>query len=234
MKYAARAMIAVGIWAAPVLANPLEFDPGLGWVTISGGVGTGRAAYFTADETFSVEGAGFFCNMDAGQYEIIIYQGAGEFAAPGAILNTALVTLGGIGLDWQDGAFEFTFQAGQDYILHFRSATVGAAVATQYQRFFWGDGPGEDKDLGIVTIRDGREGYDALNFTNVAFPRLRLLVEKSCYPDCNGVGGLTIADFGCFQTRFVAGDPYADCNGVGGLTIADFACFQTAFVAGCP
>ncbi len=55
-----------------------------------------------------------------------------------------------------------------------------------------------------------------------------------CYPDCNGVGGLTIADFGCFQTRFVAGDPYADCNGVGGLTIADFACFQTAFVAGCP
>ncbi len=56
----------------------------------------------------------------------------------------------------------------------------------------------------------------------------------ACYPDCNGVGGLTIADFGCFQTKFVAGDPYADCNGVGGLTIADFGCFQTSFVAGCP
>ncbi len=55
-----------------------------------------------------------------------------------------------------------------------------------------------------------------------------------CYPDCNGVGGLTIADFGCFQTKFVAGDPYANCNGVGGLTIADFGCFQTKFVAGCP
>ncbi len=59
-------------------------------------------------------------------------------------------------------------------------------------------------------------------------------VQDTCYPDCNGVGGLTIADFGCFQTKFVAGDPYADCNGVGGLTIADFACFQTAFVKGCP
>ncbi len=58
--------------------------------------------------------------------------------------------------------------------------------------------------------------------------------DAVCYPDCNGVGGLTIADFGCFQTKFVAGDPYADCNGVGGLTIADFGCFQTAFVAGCP
>ncbi len=58
--------------------------------------------------------------------------------------------------------------------------------------------------------------------------------DCECYADCNGVGGLTVADFGCFQTRFVAGEPYADCNGVGGLTVADFACFQTKFVAGCP
>ncbi len=57
---------------------------------------------------------------------------------------------------------------------------------------------------------------------------------ESCYPDCTADGSLTIADFGCFQTKFVAGDPYADCNGVGGLTVADFGCFQTAFVAGCP
>ncbi len=59
-------------------------------------------------------------------------------------------------------------------------------------------------------------------------------ILTGCYPDCTGEGLLTIADFGCFQTKFVAGDPYADCNGVGGLTIADFGCFQTAFVGGCP
>ncbi len=59
-------------------------------------------------------------------------------------------------------------------------------------------------------------------------------VWKVCYPDCNTDGSLTIADFGCFQTKFVQQDPYADCNGVGGLTIADFGCFQTAFVGGCP
>ncbi len=57
--------------------------------------------------------------------------------------------------------------------------------------------------------------------------------KGGCYADCNGIGGLTIADFGCFQTRFVAQDPYADCNNVGGLTIADFGCFQTKFVQGC-
>ena len=56
----------------------------------------------------------------------------------------------------------------------------------------------------------------------------------ACCPDCNGDGLLTAADFGCFQTKFVAGDPYADCNGDGQRTVADFGCCQTRFVAGCP
>ncbi len=55
-----------------------------------------------------------------------------------------------------------------------------------------------------------------------------------CYADCNADFALTIADFGCFQTRYVLVDPYADCNGDGSLTIADFGCFQTKFVGGCP
>jgi hypothetical protein len=55
-----------------------------------------------------------------------------------------------------------------------------------------------------------------------------------CYPDCNASGTLTVADFGCYQTKFVIGDPYADCNQSGTLTVADFGCFQTKFVVGCP
>jgi hypothetical protein len=58
-------------------------------------------------------------------------------------------------------------------------------------------------------------------------------VGGGCYPDCDGVNGLTVADFGCFQTKFVQGDPYADCDGLNGLTVADFGCFQTKFVQGC-
>jgi hypothetical protein len=58
--------------------------------------------------------------------------------------------------------------------------------------------------------------------------------ESTCYPDCNKSGTLTIADFGCFQAAFAAGEPYADCNNSGGLTIADFGCFQAAFATGCP
>ncbi len=61
-----------------------------------------------------------------------------------------------------------------------------------------------------------------------------LVRDGGCYPDCNASGSLTVADFTCFQTRFVAGEPYADCNASGTLTVADFTCFQTRFVAGCP
>ncbi len=76
----------------------------------------------------------------------------------------------------------------------------------------------------------GTTGTNRVDNVRIAGTR----IAGTCYPDCNLDLALTIADFGCFQTKFVAGDPYADCNGVGGLTIADFGCFQTAFVAGCP
>ncbi len=63
---------------------------------------------------------------------------------------------------------------------------------------------------------------------------IAFLGDGVCYVDCNTDGALTVADFGCFQTKFVAGDPYADCNADGQLTVADFGCFQTRFVTGCP
>jgi hypothetical protein len=74
-------------------------------------------------------------------------------------------------------------------------------------------------------------GDDALYFDNL---RIMNHDGSGCYPDCNEDGVLTVADFGCFQTKFVLGDPSADCNADGSLTVADFGCFQTRFVAGCP
>ena len=59
-------------------------------------------------------------------------------------------------------------------------------------------------------------------------------VAHICYPDCDGNKQLTVADFGCFQTKFAAAAPYADCDANGSLTVSDFGCFQTAFVASCP
>ncbi|MFM9995243.1 MAG: hypothetical protein ACKVU4_05520 [Phycisphaerales bacterium] len=55
-----------------------------------------------------------------------------------------------------------------------------------------------------------------------------------CYADCNASGTLTIADFGCFQGKYVLGDLYADCTADGQLTVADFGCYQGKYVLGCP
>ena len=77
--------------------------------------------------------------------------------------------------------------------------------------------------------------HDSLTETAVDDFRVSTLgCGNPCYADCNADGSLTVADFGCFQTKFVAADPYADCNADGSLTVADFGCFQTKFVAGCP
>ncbi len=78
---------------------------------------------------------------------------------------------------------------------------------------------------------------DTLSARNTDVPFLLFVGDHPpplCYPDCNGSDSLTVADFGCFQTRFIQNDPYADCSQDGAFTVADFGCFQTKFVAGCP
>jgi hypothetical protein len=57
--------------------------------------------------------------------------------------------------------------------------------------------------------------------------------QPPCYPDCDGVGGLTANDFSCFLIGYVGGTSYANCDGVGGLTANDFSCFLIRYVAGC-
>ncbi len=81
------------------------------------------------------------------------------------------------------------------------------------------------------------EAEGVVAVTGVVVPRdpdRVVLTLKVCYADCNGDTLLNLADFGCFQTKFVLGSIYADCNGDGLLNLADFGCFQTKFAVGCP
>ncbi len=59
-------------------------------------------------------------------------------------------------------------------------------------------------------------------------------IPIACYADCNHDFALTIADFGCFQTKFAQGHLFGDCNQDGAFTIGDFGCYQSEFVVGCP
>ncbi len=96
-------------------------------------------------------------------------------------------------------------------------SAAGAPLEVGYYTFNW--------SLPQGFLIDREWGID--NFRVTIYPDV-------CYPDCNASGGLTIADFGCFQAAFAGGNMYADCNASGTLTIADFGCFQAAFGAGCP
>ncbi len=58
------------------------------------------------------------------------------------------------------------------------------SAARRFRGYAWGE------NTGWINLDD------ATNF-----------VGLGCYPDCNGDGALTVADFGCFQTKFVAGCP---------------------------
>lgn len=110
----------------------------------------------------------------------------------------------------------FGYPLPQTVLLEFGPSTIGLEAGTYHVEAFdsnsWAGGQG-----------GGVQG--TLSFE---------LLEVSCYPDCDQNGTLSIADFGCFQTRFVAGDPYADCDGNSTLSVSDFGCFQTLFVGGCP
>ncbi|MEX2218408.1 MAG: hypothetical protein WD749_06565 [Phycisphaerales bacterium] len=63
---------------------------------------------------------------------------------------------------------------------------------------------------------------------------------QPCYANCDEstqAPVLNVADFGCFLTRYAAGEAYANCDEstqAPALNVADFGCFLTKYAAGCP
>ncbi|MEX2218365.1 MAG: M14 family metallopeptidase [Phycisphaerales bacterium] len=62
----------------------------------------------------------------------------------------------------------------------------------------------------------------------------------ACYPNCDGSTAapvLNVQDFGCFLTRYAAGEAWANCDESTVppvLNVQDFGCFLTKYAAGCP
>ncbi len=141
-------------------------------------------------------------------------------AVDGFFVSTSIVSPGGVPTDHSIAAgvlranYLVTYGGGELSSLDILDA-LGTYDYTGLKVFNWVLQVGPFEPLGV-------------DFTQM------VISADSCYPDCNTDSALTIADFGCFQTKFVAGEPYADCTGDTALTIADFGCFQTKFVAGCP
>ncbi len=142
--------------------------------------------------------------------------------------RTWLPTGAGRALSINESGAIVGFGGGGAFLLENNQVTWLSDLIPPGSEFTSLDGAAAINDEGWI-VGSGTTGKDPLGVGFILKP-----LSETCYPDCNESGSLTVADFGCFQTRFVAGEPYADCNGDSSMTVADFGCFQTRFVAGCP
>jgi hypothetical protein len=160
------------------------------------------------------------------------FAGFGANAAPAAQLalfpqQTGTTAVGSAGMEWHRVVIEKSGTTATWHVDGTLMATIDLMTVTLGGgNIFFGH-----SDVNAASSIDVNDF--SLLFTLI--DNIRVVAAPSvCYPDCNDDGTLTVADFGCFQTKFVAQDPSADCNEDGYLTVADFGCFQTRFVAGCP
>ncbi len=114
------------------------------------------------------------------------------------------------------------------------SLTIGAlTVITDFDSGFVGVDPAHPfPQFAIGTIAEPVCRRDQIRI--IAAPG-----GTACYANCDGSTAapvLNSLDFGCFLTRFAAGDAYANCDGSTAppvLNALDFGCFLTRFAAGC-
>jgi hypothetical protein len=188
---------------------------------------------------------GDLAGVNEGSYDIFLarYDGAGnqlwirQFGTSADDSGGSMAPAG-LGQMWfvgsSSGSLWSTGVGGYDALLA-RFDAVGNAL-------IWGHQFGTAADEGTAGVVAGLAGPayvtgttdGALASTAAGGSDAYIVKFGSCYADCNNSGTLTIADFGCFQSKFANADMYADCNGSGTLTIADFGCFQSQFASGCP
>jgi hypothetical protein len=131
-------------------------------------------------------------------------------------------------------------EAGETLVVKYRNATNGV-----FQTLTTLVSDGADQSRFVFTeVTLPLDGYSANNgrirfenpgndFDDVWYVE-DVSVSVHCRADVNKDRALTAADFGAFQTAFVAGNVLvADFNDDGVLTVADFGLYQTRFVAGC-
>jgi hypothetical protein len=98
-------------------------------------------------------------------------------------------------------------------------------------------------NIGNFRVTTAQPGYFYIpSFWEAGFDNIRVTLGSGtppCYANCDGSTAapiLNVADFGCFLTKFAAGEPYANCDESTTepvLNVADFGCFLTKFAAGC-
>jgi hypothetical protein len=154
----------------------LELLPtGKSWLQASGGWGDGRSDYFRAEEDFGVSEIGYWGGVPSGEYTVEIMEGVGETSLAGSVLASVTINWPGSSPGYIPFPIEFNFAAGNEYIVNFRRADNQVIGTITWHYVSFGNGA-EESDIGILTLLDGREGYDANNYSNSVIPRFSFTI----------------------------------------------------------
>ncbi|MFM9995761.1 MAG: hypothetical protein ACKVU4_08175 [Phycisphaerales bacterium] len=222
----------------PASATTINFDtmagtPVLGTGEVLGGQYAGSGVTFTVPNynAYATNGAiatGSLLNTDPNVIWINQGGGTGGALAVGINLNFS-APVHRVGA-WMGGSSGSTFS-----IAAYNGTTLLETITHALT-------PGGIGQEGFMAIERSETITRAVMFStnavgqnwNFSIDDVKFEGGATCYADCNASGNLTVADFGCFQGKYVLGDLYADCNASGSLTVADFGCFQGKYVLGCP
>lgn len=196
-------------------ADIIDLDPGVGFFR-TGGPGTGRSMYILANEDFSISAVGVLGDLVEQSFDVVIYAGKGEQNPPGAELEKVSATAGGIGFDWNDLEIEFSFDAGEEYLINWRPSSSNNRWATQLEYTnSWGNPLDDGVDLGPLTILDGRENWNGTSWTNTLAAHMRINTSGGgCDPcDANCDGSVDLTDIEPFIGLLFGDEPCNFCTG---------------------
>jgi hypothetical protein len=122
------------------------------------GPGLGRALGIQATSNVVVDALGIFGELNSESYDVIIWSSTDGNQA-GSLLAQETAISGGTGLGWNDIAMNYTLQAGQYYVLHWRPTVSNSAWTSNLQYL-------EDSNLpftvGPILMINGADGFDVL------------------------------------------------------------------------